>query len=92
MASDITKGLKAFIGQEILITLEADQLNILGQVFRPIFVGRLVEVSPGHLTLDPVTIKMISAPFFKFPTPLSFPLEKVIGVTRFDSDTIIPLS
>ena len=81
-----------YLGEEVLLTLEADQLNILGQTFRPIFVGRLTEISESHLTLDPVTIKMLNAPYFRFPTPLSFPLEKVIGITLFDSDIPFPLT
>ena len=90
--AEIIEVLASLLGQEILVTLEADQLNILGQTFRPIFVGRVAEVSEAHVTLDPVTVKIITAPFFRFPTPLSFPLEKIIGFTPFDSDIIFPIS
>jgi hypothetical protein len=84
--------LRELQGQDILVTLEADQLNILGQTFRPVFVGTLSHVDTGFITLDPVVIKIITAPFFQFPTPLSFPLEKVIGFTKFDRNTVFPLT
>ncbi|MBE3577904.1 MAG: hypothetical protein IMX00_09475 [Limnochordales bacterium] len=29
------------VGQQVLVTMEADQLNLLGQVFRPIFCGTI---------------------------------------------------
>lgn len=92
MPLTITDVVRNYLGDEVLLTLEADQLNILGQTFRPIFVGRVVEISESHISLDPVTIKMLNAPFFRFPTPLAFPLEKVIGITPFDSDIPFPLS
>lgn len=84
--------LQKFVGQDLLITLGEDQLNILGQTFRPVFVGRVATVNQAYLKLDPVVIKIITAPFFAFPTPLLFPLEKIIGVTPFDRETIFPLS
>jgi len=89
---DLVLELQNFIGQDLLITLDEDQLNILGQTFRPVFVGRVAKVTQGYLKLDPVVIKIITAPFFAFPTPLFFPLEKIIGVTPFDRDTIFPLT
>ncbi|MCK0472464.1 hypothetical protein [Halalkalibacter sp. APA_J-10(15)] len=79
------------IGEDVLIVLEASQLNILGQVFRPIFTGRIVEVTVGSILLEDVIIKMPNAPFFQFPTPLSFPIQKVVGMTRFDPTTRIPI-
>ncbi|GAB0166643.1 hypothetical protein LSPCS325_00800 [Lysinibacillus sp. CTST325] len=71
-------------GKNILLVTERNQLNILGQTFRPIFCGKVVEVTNGFITLDPVTIKMHNAPFFKFPTPLSFPMEHIAVFTPFD--------
>ncbi|WP_274309985.1 hypothetical protein [Solibacillus daqui] len=73
-------------GQNILLVTEEDQLSILGQTFRPIFCGKVVEVTNGFITLFPVTIKMHNAPFFKFPTPLSFPMEHIAVFTPFDID------
>ena len=79
-------------GESILVVTEAVQLNLLGQTFRPIFCGPIIEVDQGHITLFPVTIKLFNAPFFQFPTPLSIPLEKIAHFTPgFDCNTRIPL-
>ena len=89
---DILRELEGLIGEEILIVTEAAQLNLLGQTFRPIFIGPVVEVERGHLTIFPATIKILNAPFYQFPTPLSIPLEKIAHFTpNFDSDTRFPL-
>ncbi len=81
------------IGEEILIVSQAPQLNLLGQTFRPIFCGTISEVEPGHLTLFPVIIKMVNAPFFEFPTPLSIPFEKISAFTaEFDCDTVFSIT
>lgn len=79
------------LGKEILVVMTSDQLNILGQTFRPIFTGKLVDVTNGFITLDPVIIKMNNAPFFEFPTPLCFPIERITYFTPFDSRTRIPI-
>ena len=79
------------LGKDILLVLDAVQLNILGQVFRPIFTGRVTEVTNGSITLDPVIIKMNTAPFYEFPTPLSFPMENIIYFMPFDPKTNIPI-
>ncbi|BDH61520.1 hypothetical protein MTP04_16500 [Lysinibacillus sp. PLM2] len=78
-------------GCEVLLVTESKQLNILGQTFRPIFTGKVVEVTNGYITLDPVIIKMHNAPFYKFPTPLSFPMENISLFTKFDMDRKFPL-
>lgn len=78
-------------GKSVLLVTKSKQLSILGQTFRPIFTGCVVEVTNGFLTLDPAIIKMQNAPFFKFPTPLSFPLEHISIFTPFDLDRKIPL-
>ncbi|ARF16479.1 hypothetical protein [Sporosarcina ureae] len=81
------------IDQEVLIITKAVQLNLLGQVFRPIFCGTVSEVGLGHLTLTPVTVKMVNAPFYKFPTPLSIPLEKIVSfTTEVPCDLVFPLT
>ena len=79
------------LGEEILVVTEEDQLNILGQTFRPIFTGKVVYVGDGFLTLCPAIIKMHNAPFFRFPTPLSIPLEKIAWFTEFDPERRLPL-
>ncbi|WP_246938722.1 hypothetical protein [Bacillus pinisoli] len=82
-----------YIGQEVLIILSAHQLNLMGQTFRPIFIGQLKSVTDGFVTLSPVTVKMMNAPEYQFPTPLRFPLEQIIVFTpNFSSKTIFPLS
>ena len=78
-------------GQTVLLVTQSKQLNLLGQTFKPIFTGRLVEVNNGFITLDPAIIKMQNAPFFKFPTPLNFPIEYIAVITPFDLDRKIPL-
>ncbi|PIC97459.1 hypothetical protein CSV69_00640 [Sporosarcina sp. P26b] len=81
------------INQEVLIITQAVQLNLLGQVFRPIFCGTVSEVGIGHLTLTPVTVKMVNAPFYKFPTPISIPLEKIVSFsTEVPCDLVFPLT
>jgi hypothetical protein len=80
------------MGKQILIITESSQLNILGQTFRPIFCGKIAEVEPGHLTLTPVTIKILNAPFHKFPIPISIPFEKIAHFTTdVDCSMRIPL-
>lgn len=79
------------LGESILLVTESKQLNILGQTFRPIFTGVVTTVGNGYITLDPVIIKMHNAPFFRFPTPLSFPIEHIALFTKFDMDRKIPL-
>ncbi|MHA6250880.1 hypothetical protein [Oceanobacillus sp. CAU 1775] len=79
--------------KEILIVTESPQLNLLGQTFRPVFTGTIEEVELGHITLFPVTIKMVNAPFFKYPIPLSIPFEKIAAFTaNWDGETVFPLT
>lgn len=80
------------VGKEILLIMKADQLNLFGQTFRPIFCGLVREVTNGFITLDPVIIKMTNAPYHCFPTPLSFPIEQISTFTPFDCDRKIPLT
>lgn len=75
----------AVLGQEILLTMKAARLNIMGHVFPPIFCGTVSNVTDGYLTLSPAVIKMNSAPFFHFQTPLSFPLDKIANFVPFHS-------
>ena len=79
------------LGKTVLLVTQSRQLSILGQTFRPIFTGRIVAVNNGYITLDPAIIKMHNAPFFKFPTPLNFPIEHIAVITPFDLDRKIPL-
>ncbi|AGK55893.1 hypothetical protein [Bacillus sp. 1NLA3E] len=79
------------LGKEILLVTQVAQLNILGQTFRPIFTGKVTKVTNGYITLDPAIIKMHNAPFFRFPTPLNFPMEHIALFTPFDSSTRLPI-
>ena len=79
------------LGKTVLLVTQSRQLSILGQTFRPIFTGRIVAVNNGFITLNPAIIKMHNAPFFKFPTPLNFPIEHIAVITPFDLDRKIPL-
>ena len=82
---DENKVFENVLGDTILLVTESKQLSILGQTFRPIFAGKVVKVTNGFITLDPVIIKMHNAPFYKFPTPLSFPMEHISVFTPFRS-------
>lgn len=79
------------LGKQVLLTTVSPQLNLLGQVFRPIFCGRVTKVNVGFITLDPVTIKMSNAPFFHFPTPLNFPIELISNLALFNCETRFPI-
>ncbi len=88
---DENKVFETLIGDTILLVTKSKQLSILGQTFRPIFAGKVDEVTNGFITLYPVIIKMHNAPFYKFPTPLSFPIEHIALFTPFDPNRKIPL-
>ncbi|CAM3097070.1 hypothetical protein FITA111629_03265 [Filibacter tadaridae] len=81
------------VGEDLLVITKAVQLNLLGQVFRPIFCGTVSEVQDGHLTLSPVIVKMVNAPFYRFPFPLSVPLEQIVSFsTEVPCDLVFPLT
>ncbi|MEC1289036.1 hypothetical protein [Bacillus mojavensis] len=80
------------LGENILLVMQEDQLNLFGQTFRPIFCGTIDEVTNGFITLNPVIIKMPNAPYNRFPIPLTFPLERISHFTRFDCSTRISLT
>lgn len=87
------RNLEKLIDEEVLIVTESSQLDLLGQVFRPIFCGTVTEVTRGHVTLSPVTIKMVNAPFYEFPLPLSIPIEKISSFSSdIPCDQVFPLT
>jgi len=89
----LLKELQQLEGEQILIVTTSDQLRLFGQTFRPVFCGTISEVEHGHITLFPVIIKLVNAPFFNFPTPLSIPLERIAHYTTcFDCNTVFPLT
>jgi hypothetical protein len=79
------------VGREILLTTRSTQLNLLGQTFRGMFTGTVKKVTDGWLTLDPVIIKMNNAPFHRFPTPLTFPIESISNFVPFNSERRFPI-
>ena len=81
--ADLAMDIQAYMGQSLLIVLNDDQLNILNQVFRPIFCGFVEEVTDEYVVLHKVNIKMSNAPEFVFPTPLIIPLMKIVWFTPF---------
>lgn len=83
---------REILGKEVLLVMTAHQLSILGQTFRPIFCGTVVKVTNGFITLNPVIVKMSNAPFFRFPTPLSFPMENITHFLPFDCNMPFPIS
>lgn len=82
--ADLATDILPYMGQTLLIVLNDDQLNILNQVFRPIFCGIVSEVTNEYVVLSTVNIKMSNAPEFIFPTPLIIPLAKIVWFTPFD--------
>ena len=90
---DFFRELQKLIGRSILVVTETDQLNLFGQTFRPVFCGKIIDVQLGHITLYPANIKIVNAPFYQFPTPLSIPLEKIAHFTPdFDCNERISLT
>ena len=84
---------KKLMGKDLLVITQAVQLNLLGQVFRPIFSGTVSDVQEGHLTLSPVIIKIVNAPFYQSPFPLSIPLEQIVSyTTEVLSDEVFPIT
>ncbi|WP_046180174.1 hypothetical protein [Domibacillus tundrae] len=85
--------LRTMVGKELLVITKAAQLDLFGQVFRPIFSGTISEVHRGHITLSPVILKMINSPFFTFPVPLCIPFEQIASFSlEVPSDEVFPLS
>ena len=82
--ADLANELAGFMNQSLLVILDDNQLNILNQVFRPIFCGMVTEVTHEYVVLRQVNIKMSNAPEFVFPTPLIIPLINIVWFTPFD--------
>jgi hypothetical protein len=77
--------------KSLVLSLRPAQVNILGQVFRPIVAGTIRQVRPGYVMLYPATLKMPTAPFHKFPTPLCIPYGQIAEVILVPADTNFPL-
>ncbi|MFC0473157.1 hypothetical protein ACFFHM_22335 [Halalkalibacter kiskunsagensis] len=82
----ISPGNKLFqqmIGKQIMITTRANQLKILGQQFRPVFYGKVVFVTNGYITMDPVQVELPDKTDYYFTTPLHFPIERISNFAPF---------
>ncbi|WP_047985569.1 hypothetical protein [Ornithinibacillus californiensis] len=89
----VLTNLECKLGEQLLVITQATQLNLLGQVFRPVFCGTIKDVQEGHITLSPVIIKMVNAPYYECPFPLSIPLEQVVAFsTEVPCDMAFPLT
>jgi len=84
--------LKCFLNRDILLIGQDEQLSILGQAFRPVYCGKVTRVTDSVVTLFPVQIRMPQAPEFQFPTPLSFPIDKIAMFTPFDCSVLFSLT
>lgn len=80
------------LGSKILITLDAEELNLLGKKFRPVFCGKLVVVANGYIRLNSVIIKLPDEQIWKHPTPLSFPINKISSFVEYDCKTTLSTS
>lgn len=87
----LAKELSKHLGENVMVVLKANQLNILNQVFRPIMVGKLVEITNEYAIFEKVNIKMNQAPEFIFPTPLLIPLIQIAWYMPFDPAVRISL-
>ena len=77
--------------KNIVLVLKPEQINILGQVFRPIFSGNIVELTDSYLVMEKVNMKISSAPEFIFPTSLTIPLNQIAVFFQYDSNKRFPL-
>lgn len=77
--------------ENLVFVLKPTQLNILGQVFRPILTGNITEISNQYVKLDKVNIKMSNAPEFIFSKPLTIPLNQIVTFFSFPADKRFPL-
>lgn len=76
---------------DMMFVLKANQLNILNQVFRPIIVGKITELTDEFVLIETANIKMNQAPEFIFPTPLIIPLNQIAWYMPFDPAVRISL-
>lgn len=74
-----------YLNTEVMVVLKPQQLSILNQVFRPIFIGTVQDIGNGCVLLTKVNIKMNQAPEYVFPTPLIIPINKIAWFMPFDS-------
>lgn len=83
--------LSKYLDTNVMIVLKANQLNILNQVFRPIMVGKLKQITDEYAVFEKVNIKMNQAPEYIFPTPLIIPLIQIAWYLPFEPNVRISL-
>lgn len=78
-------------GKNVTLVLRPLQVNLLGQVFRPIVGGRVRLLRPHLVLLNPAILKIPTAPNHRFPTPLAIPLNQIASVLPLPGDAVFPL-
>lgn len=89
--SNLAEAFKNIGKKNIVLALKPEQINILGQVFRPIFSGKISELTDSYILLDKVNMKISSAPEFIFPTSLTIPLNQIALFFEYPADKRFPL-
>jgi len=84
-------GLAKCGGKNLTLVLRPTQVNMLGQVFRPIVAGRVRLLRPHLVLLNPAILKIPTAPDHRFPTPLAIPLNQIASVLPLAGDAVYPL-
>ena len=75
----------------IMFILRPTQLNILGQVFRPILTGNIENLTDQFVVLCNVNIKMSNSPEFIFPTSIVIPLNQIVTFFEFNPNERLPI-
>ena len=76
--------LENYLDKELLFSLQASQLSILNQTFRPLMVARLARIDEYYAYFIHVNIKMQNAPEFEFPMPLIIPINQIAWFMEFN--------
>lgn len=69
---------KAMLGQKVMLIMEGGKLFFKDEHFEPVFSGKLVEAANGYITLSDAKIKRGDNTVYKFPSPVSFSVEKIL--------------
>lgn len=65
------------VGKDIRLTLRSNEMTFLDKPIRPLFIGKVVQVTNGYITLDPVAVFLTKQKRYQFQTPLHFPIERI---------------
>lgn len=91
IVEDLLDNMDTLKDKNIVFVLKPAQINILGQVFRPIFSGNIAEVTESFIILENVNMKIPMAPEFIFPKSLVIPTSMIAVFFEFDADKRFPL-